>query len=151
MAHVAYEAGKDKYQHFTSMSSSCRHNLPTKRAQCHSCWLCCASCPHIHKVDTNCSSPQGLIFSCSTKQLITRAEASFTKKKKKKRPKCQKQEAQGMKWESSRNRCSVFRVSIKASDNLKSPADIKVGRQWSERTDCMERKKCPMEFVTCLP
>lgn len=70
---------------------------------------------------------------------------------KKKRPKCQKQEAQAMKWESSRNRCSVFRVSIKASDNLKSPADIKVGRQWSERTDCMERKKCPMEFVTCLP
>lgn len=87
-----------------------------------------------------------LVQHSHTKQLITRAEGSLTK-----RPKCQKQEAQAMKWESSRNRCSAFHVSIKASDNLKSPADIKVGGQWSKRTDCMKRKKCPMEFVTCLP
>lgn len=148
MAHVAYRAGEDKYQHFTSVSSSCRHNLPIKRAQCHSCCLCCARVPPHTKWKQTAPLLEGSFSHLPQPHQTahTRAEPPLLKALN-----AQKEEAQATKWESSRNRCSVFHVSIKASDNLKSPADTIVGGQWSKRTDCMKRKKCPMEFVTCLP
>lgn len=48
-----------------------------------------------------------------------------------------------MRWESSRNRCSVFRVSIKASDNLKSPADIKRRRAMKQENRLHEKEEVP--------